>query len=471
MVPRVLSTDEWAAQQFAQVELGDQRLNKRALEVGAKMAAHPEASLPNQMESPSALKAAYRVLNSSKVTMERLLKPHCHQTVAAAHRHPVVLMVEDTTELDYSDHPSKTGLGPVGNERGWGLLLHSTLAVVPEGREVLGLAHAQTVVRQPIAKPNKHRRHTEESRVWEVSAKAVGSPPEGVLWVHVSDRESDIFEYMATCMDLGKHFLVRAYQNRVLVWDGEVVPMEGEESRKLVDYARSLPAQAEGGYSVEVPARKDQPARQAQVVLQWADVKIKPGSHAPPAMRHHSPLAIWLLRVWEPDPPTGADPVEWILLLDLPITTVAEAHRAVAWYSCRWLVEDYHMCLKTGCRVEHTQLDDAEDVRRLLGFAVPIAVRLLQLRQCVRQAPELPAKAVVDPLMVDVLALRQKKDAETMTIGEFWQLVARLGGHQGRRSDGPPGWRTIWKGYRYLSDMTEGARIISTDSFHLLRCG
>jgi len=457
---RVLTADEWAVQQFAQVDLGDKRLTQRAVQMATLMAAHPEASLPEQMEGWAALEGSYRLLNNKQVSMEALLAPHCRQTLAAARQQPVVLMVEDTTELEYTTHKSTKGLGPVGNERGQGLLLHSTLAVVPEGREVLGLAHVQVVVREPIAKPNKHRRHTEEGKVWENSAKNVGSPPAGVLWVHVSDRGSDIFSYMATCVDLGKHFLVRAYQNRVLVWDGEVAPKEGEKAPNLLDYARRLSAQAEGGYSVEVPACKDQPARKAEVVLQWGMVKIGPGSHAPTTMRHHAPLVVSLLRVWEPNPPLGAEAVEWILLSDLPITTVTEAHRMVDWYSCRWLCEDYHMCLKTGCQVERSQLDDGADLRRLLGFCCPIAVRLLQLRQVARQTPELPAVAVVPPLMVKVLTLRRTRMSIAMTIGEFWRAVAIMGGHQGRHGDGPPGWRTIWRGWRKLSDLTEGAKLV-----------
>ena len=186
-----------------------------------------------------------------------------------------------------------------------------------------------------------------------------------------------------------------------------------------------------------------------------------PPEQAPPEVRCHAPIKVSILRVWEPDPPEGVERVEWILLSSLPISTVQDALQAVDWYTCRWLCEDYHQCLKTGCRVEDSQLDDGADIARLLGFAVPIAVRLLQLRQLARQTPDLPAKAVVEPLMVDVLALRQKKNAQAMTIGEFWRLVAAMGGHQGRRSDGPPGWRTLWKGWRYLADLTEGARLFA----------
>ena len=474
--PRVLSAEEWAAQHYMQVDLGDKRRNQRAVQIAASMAADPEASLPQQAGSRAALDGSYRLYNNRHVTMEALLAPHRRNTLAAAALYPVVLMPEDTTILDFTAHPMTKGLGPVGDERGYGLLLHSTLAVVPDSRLVLGLVHAHVVIREPIAHPNHHRRNTEEGRVWETSAKDVGSPPPGVLWVHISDRESDIFDYMATCIDLGKDFLVRAYQNRLLVWDGEVVPDGGEDIAYLLDYARSLPPQADGGYAVDVPARPAlpasrekparpaQPARQAQVVLQWTQVKIQPGSHARAEMRHHPPLVVWLLRVWEPDPPAGAEQVEWVLLSSQPIRTVQDAHQAVQWYRCRWLCEDFHQCLKTGCRVERTQLDDAADIKCLLGFCCPVAVRLLQLRQMARHSPDLPATAVVDSLMVKVLTLKRPRLRMTLTIAQFWLAVAALGGHQGRRSDGPPGWRTLWRGWHHLSDLTEGARLVETDT-------
>ena len=117
------------------------------------------------------------------------------------------------------------------------------------------------------------------------------------------------------------------------------------------------------------------------------------------------------------------------------------------------------MCLKTGCKIEASQLDDGADIQRLLGFATPIAVRLLQLKQLVHQTPDRLACEVIDPLMVQVLALRHKVIATTLTLAEFWRRVARLGGHLGRTSDGDPGWRTLWKGWQLLSDLTDGARL------------
>ena len=122
------------------------------------------------------------------------------------------------------------------------------------------------------------------------------------------------------------------------------------------------------------------------------------------------------------------------------------------------------MCLKTGCNIEARQLDSRDDIERLLGFAAPTAVRLVQLKQVVHETPDrlaCEAPEIVDPLMLRVLALRHKVVAAALTLAEFWRRVARLGGYIGRKSDGDPGWRTLWRGWQRLSDLTEGARLVT----------
>ena len=456
-----LNAGEWAVQQWAQVELGDRRLTRRAVEIGTRMAAHPEVSLPEQMGAPSVLKAAYGLLNHPGVSLAALTAPHRQQTLQAAGAVRLALLVEDTTELDFTAHASKTGLGPIGNGRGRGLLLHSTLALEPAGRTLLGMAHAQVVLRQPKAERPKKWVRTPEGRVWEVSAQQVGRPPEGVCWVHVSDSGSDIFEYMAVCRHQQKHFLIRAFRNRRLVWPEDNTAAADATAQAVLDYAQRLEPQPGSEYTVTLPAEGDQPARQACLALQWAPIALAPPVQAPSEIRAHGPLKVWLVRAWEPDPPQGVEAVEWLLLSSLPVETLAEAQTRVDWYTCRWFCEDFHQCLKTGCRIEQRQLDDGADIQRLLGFALPIAVRLLQLRQTVRQAPQALATTVVEPLLVQVLARRQRLDWRTLTAEQFWRQVARLGGHQGRRHDGAPGWRTVWRGWRYLSDLTDGARLFA----------
>jgi hypothetical protein len=424
------------------------------------MAAHPAASLPEQMKAPAVLKAAYLLLNHPGVSLAQLTAPTRALTLAAAGERDVTLFVEDTTELDFSAHAGMTGLGPIGDGRGRGLLLHSTLAVAPASRQVLGLAHIQVLLRrQPTIGPRLRYPRAAEALVWEKSVEAVGRPPAGRVWVHVSDSGSDSFEYLAACRRHDKHFVVRAYHDRKLPASAEMA----SSGETLLAYAHRLPAQTGSAYQVTLPPKGGQPTRQATLALAWGPVTLPPPDKLPAAVRRtYRPLIVWLVRAWEPDAPAGCEAVEWLLWSSLPVECLAEAQRCVAWYTCRWLCEDYHQCLKTGCQIQRRQLDDGADIERLLGFLSPLAVRLLQLRQDVRQAPDQSALSLVEPLLVRLVAHLAAMAAADLTVAEFWRQVARLGGHQGRRRDGPPGWRTLWRGWLYLADMAEGARLAAT---------
>ena len=319
-----LPPGEWAARHFASVALGDARRNRRAVEIAAKLAARPEASLPEQLRERAALRGAYLLLNNPAVALEALLAPSIQQTVAAARQEPVVLFAEDTTELDYTAHPQTAGLGPIGDGKGRGLLLHSTLAITPADRQVLGLAHAQVVLRQPSPGPHTHWVDSPEARVWTTSARAVGSPPPGVRWIHVGDRQADAFAFLAACHDLGKDFVVRLFHNRALVGDEKASPTADPTAHALFDHLRSLPAHPDSAHTIHVSAQRVQgkrvPARDARVVVSWAPVTLPPPAQAPAPLRSHAPLRVWALRVWEPDPPADvAEPIEWLLLTSGPV--------------------------------------------------------------------------------------------------------------------------------------------------------
>ena len=400
----------WAYQQWGRCVLGDRRLTARAVAIGSRIAAEPSASLPKQMGSWAALVGAYRFLDNAQVTLENLLRPHWETTRAAAGRVPVALVIQDWTTLDYSAHPQTQGIGPVGSRRQRGLLLHSVLAVEPTQRPVLGLAYAQVIIRaeQRTRKTQHVRQESAEGQAWEQAVEALGAAPAGVTWVHVSDRESDIFEYLLACRTYGKHFVVRAFRNRRLPGVAH-----------LFDTVRTWPVApgAEKGYMVEVAATPAHPKRQARMVVSWGAAQLVP----PTYVTGEKPLEVQVVRAWEPNPPPDAEGVEWILLTSWPVTGLADADQALRWYECRWLVEDYHQCLKTGCRVEQTQLDSGADLQRLLGFRAPVAVRLLQLRQAVRRVPEAPAQTVVDPVTVKLLAAYFHQAPATLSLQDFWR--------------------------------------------------
>jgi hypothetical protein len=168
------------------------------------------------------------------------------------------------------------------------------------------------------------------------------------------------------------------------------------------------------------------------------------------------------VRVWEESPPDGVEPLEWILITSVPVQTVEQAWERVDWYRARWIVEDYHQCLKTGCNIEERQLQTYEGLRRLLGFLAPMAVRLLQLRTASRASPDLPAKETMPHEVVQVVAYLAKVEASSLSTKQCWYTIAAQGGYLGRSGDGPPGWKTLWHGWLYIQ--TQMPRI------HLASC-
>jgi hypothetical protein len=171
-------------------------------------------------------------------------------------------------------------------------------------------------------------------------------------------------------------------------------------------------------------------------------------------------LPVWLIRVWAPTPPPDVnEPLEWILLTSVSTETVAAAWERTAWYRGRWLAEDYHQGLKTGCRLEQRQRQSDAALVRLVGFLALLAVRLLQLRALARLAPARLARAVLPPDLVRMVAHLVTMPVDDLTLDRFWHTVAQRGGYQGRKSDGPPGWKTIWRGWLEIQHLREGVHL------------
>jgi len=184
----------------------------------------------------------------------------------------------------------------------------------------------------------------------------------------------------------------------------------------------------------------------------WADKPHRRGKPRP------GPIRCWAVRVHEIDPPAGAEPVEWVILTDEPVADLSAALTVAFWYACRWLIEEYHKCLKSGCRVEARQLEDAGRLAPLVGVLGVVAVRLLQLKHRARTDPDAPARSVVPERSVKTLAAKLALP-EGMTARQFWRGTAQLGGFLGRKGDGDPGWQTLWRGWQQLELLTEGAEL------------
>ncbi len=442
----------WAVEQLGSVELGDKRRTQRAVEMVQAMARRPGDGVAKQMAGWNEQRGAYRLLDSEAVSHEALSVPHWQQTrVKAGQRGRVVLMVQDITELDYSAHRATEGLGPIGDHHGTGLMVHNTLAIEPSQRQVVGMAYQQVWTRDAEAHKGKESRTERRARAnrqsqrWVKAVEAIGKPATGVRWVHVGDRESDIFSFFEQCQATQVDFCIRVKENRRLAaW-------RVDDPRRLLDQARQLPARGER--HLDMPAQAGQPARSAELLVSWQAVTLRSPSNEPGEKRT---LDAWVVRTWEPNPRPGVKAIEWLLLTSGPVLTLQDALERIDWYTCRWIIEDYHSCLKTGCAIEQSRLQHAERLQRLLAFLSIVAVRLLQLRDLSRATPHLLARTVVEGVLVQIVAYRTHTAPNTMPLAFFWRSVATLGGFPARKSDGPPGWKRLWHGWLRLLDWAEG---------------
>jgi Transposase DNA-binding/Transposase Tn5 dimerisation domain len=450
----ILDPQEWAETTFGQTHLKDMRRTRRAVRAAAHMAEDSAASLPAQSQTWKETKAVYRLLDEPDVTFDALMHPHWQQTRQRMESQPLVLLVQDTTDLDFSHRRKMSGLGEIGDGKGRGMYLQTVLAVEPDSREVLGCAYQHPFMRIPAPKGEtrtQRRQRRKETDIWKECVEAIGPSTSSSVRVHIGDRGADIFEFLYTCRRLQTHFVVRADQNRR-------VQTADESSEHLFEQARGLPAQDQRSF--DLPASHGRKARATTLHLSWMPLSLLPPRHDP-RLNKLPPLPTWVVRVWEEDTPNGEEPLEWILLTSIEVTCCQDAWQRVDWYRARWVVEEYHQCLKTGCRIEERQVQSVERLIRLLGLLSPLAVRLLQVRDLSRQAPERPAHEIIEPETLTVLAAHVGLSPSTMTVGAFWIEVARMGGFLARRGDGPPGWKTLWKGWLRLQVLLDG--------FHLAR--
>ena len=445
------SVTEWAQLNFGNCELGDKRRTNRLVQVAEEIANNPSASLPNQFERWGDLKAAYRLFDCDEVTFEAIAQQHWELTKQRARGR--TLVIGDTTELDFGRFRIIEGLGPTGNGTGQGFLLHNALMVDAKSEEILGVA-GQTIHYRKKRKTNKRQNASQrlkqkrESEVWGRVIDQVGPPQDDNSYIHVFDRGADNFEVYCHLLQQRGDWVIRASKmsRNVLVGDSE-------KEIQLKDYLPQL--KKLGKYTLSLRARPGQAAREATIEVRVGRIKIPKPRHVSPWVRKlkQDPIAMNVIEVVEVNAPQGVTPIRWVLFTSLPVRTFSDAWAVIGYYELRWLVEEYHKALKTGCRTECPQLKTAGRLEAFVAVTSVVAARLLQLKSLARTNPEVPAQRVVPAVWLKMLKLARKNlhRVHDMTVGHFYREVAKLGGFLGRRSDGEPGWITIWRGWEKLN--------------------
>jgi hypothetical protein len=391
------------------------------------------------------------LLDNEAIGAEAILEGHYQASADRAGQEEIVLAVQDTTELNYTDHPATQGLGYLQGLTIRGLLMHSTLLVTPE-RVPLGLIDQQVWVRPDaefhVERDKRKELPTEvkESQKWLVSLEATARLQQRLgktQLINVGDSEADVFDLFRKAEQLHQNLLVRAATDRLV----------DHQERSLRNYLRSQ--SVAGEIFLQVPRKAGQAARKAHLEIRFAPVSIRPPARL--KKEKLSSVHLWAVLAQEVNAPNGVEAINWLLLTTLPVETFAQAQTCMEWYSCRWVIETYHKVLKSGCRVEKRQFADIENIQRYLALDAVVAWRVLYLTMVGRDQPDLPCTVILEThewqaLFCFIHHTRQPPQI-IPTLQDTIRWVAQLGGFLGRKSDGSPGPMSIWRGLQRLSDI------------------
>jgi hypothetical protein len=432
------SVDQWAKDIHAHSRLPDARLQRRLVNITKTLACFPTDSLPHACADWAETKAAYRFIENDRLAPEDLHDGLPKSTALRCAGLKAVFSVQDTTDIVFPAACHAEGLGRINSSPSRGALLHSAVGMSSDGLP-LGILHMHSWCRKDDGKTARDRANRpieeKESVRWLNAMRGAHQaiaelPPElrPVLW-HVGDREMDIHEVFALAESLGDPVVVRWARDRR-------IENENQEIGKAHQSVAKSPCR--GVVEIQVPRKRTEPARTAIAEIRFERQTLKPGK-GNPRQRGRAPITLWLIEVRETAAPQGATPLHWLLWTNQPVDSLEDAVQSIEIYRKRWRIEDYHLVLKEGCRLEEVRFHTADRIRLAIALYAPVA----HCRNA-RCGPPVSRRALHDPprrdgmaRLVDHakqrLARRRPSAAHAPTGGEMDRTAGRPLGTQGRR--------------------------------------
>lgn len=437
---------------FNRMSINCGRTIKRFIRTLTTLAKKPNESIAAASADAAEAKAIYRLLDSEKLTEEVVMATYRKDTLNRIQEsgETVILSVQDTTECNYTSHKKTKQLGDGTHSNTRGLFVHSCLALTTDGI-ALGLLDqyiwARDAEQRGKRKANRPIEEKESCKWLNGMANSVRSFPSHIRLVHVGDREADLFEFLYQAKELEQDYLIRAVQNRLT------------DEGRLFDLVKQTPTAAK--VQVEIPrdTRRNLKARETTLEVRYTTSLLPVPLQLQERYGKDGALACSIIHVKEIDPPEGMEPIEWFLLTNLSVTTVDEAMEKVKWYVHRWKIERFHYILKSGCDIEELQEREAERLKKLILIYSIISIEILSVTYLARETPNAPCDIFFKQEEWQVLyriAHRTTVKPDTVpTIHEAVACLAKLGGFLGRKGDGEPGVKVIWKGLRELRTVVQ----------------
>jgi hypothetical protein len=369
-----------------------------------------------------------------------------------------ILAVQDTTALNFSGRQI-AGLGVLEDNQTSGFFAHTTLAVSARGVP-MGLLdqHLWSRPHNPNPKDDAHKKipiEQKESNKWLLSIKNSVKNQESRPIITVCDREGDIFELFQVAQQEQVNFIVRAVRNRRL-----------EEGGLLYDGLNQV--SDETYFMLNIPRRPQEAPRTVKMCLRYTTVTLLPPKNRPKgeAFMPLQPQRVQVVEAVEVDATDPKKTIRWVLVTNLDVHNSDDAHQILRYYSYRWLVERLHFVLKSGLSIEDSQLESLHALHNWLGICTSVAWRLLWMTYQARLTPDVSCEPIFEMDEWQALAVYMTKNPtpppKPPTLYQMIHWIGQLGGFIGRKSDGEPGVKVLWRGLIRLQDIIDTWRILRT---------
>jgi len=446
------------AKELSTADFGDKRLTGRVGKLAELISKRPGDSFPEIAGDDSVLESMYRFFGNAKVTPKKILSPHIEATIKRASFGGRIIIAHDRTELLFGGKSRQNELGCT-QRNNQGFSAHFCLALCRESLvRPLGVLGFETIFRKPGRKPQNSyqskRNSARESTSWFNAMDRTESLfPTSIKPIHVADRGADDFDLFSDLIDQKIRFVIRVNHNR------NCKQTENCGRSKLFDLLNGAEVICEREVKIskrnphELPgSTKRNPPRAARTIKLQVSAQRVRISRVQGSLSSHDKLELNVVHAYEKNPPEDADPVDWKLYTLEPIETQEDLFNIIDDYRARWMIEEFHKAIKSGCSYEKRQLESRAALLNVLALLTPIAWQLLLLRTVQRHEPQASANRVLSNTQIEVLRAVSKKELpERPSVNEALLAIAALGGHI--RNNGKPGWQVLWRGMEDLLKM------------------
>jgi len=459
---------ELVVDDFIGLDLGDKRRIARFVKMINNVVSRPSSSIPQQNDGWYDTKASYHFFSNQSIAMlqlEQAIQSYGGSQLAGIKK---VLVAHDFCQISYNGLDACEGLGYLANADARGIITYNSIAISPEGLP-LSLLYQHTYNRPLVDLGKSAKRKTtlfedKESYNWHKGMSAVNETlGNDVHKIHIADREADIYELFVVGLSPNTDLLIRSIHNRKL---GSEQAGNNSEADHLWDKLFNSPIAAQ--VVLSIPAARSTKQVEIEVSIRYEKVVIsKPAGSK--SKQDNVVLTAILLQQISPKMDWQDEIVEWKLLTSLLVESLADALQCVKWYCYRWLIERFHYVLKSGTEIEKLQLGKATSLQKAIHVYSIAAMEMMKLTYLARVSPTVSCELVLTKEQWSVLYMLIHKQAilsqEPPTMEEAVKWMGKLGGHLGRKSDGHPGLKVIWRGYRRMMDAVELYNILPKEKF------